>query len=101
MSAVISDVIALRAGPRNRKTKNPGAQGRVPEGEPSKAHSPNVCVYVSPVAPSGDYHLFGAVNEVQLSLLLDTGVAVTLLREDSWARISAKKPQELKLWSML
>ena len=83
------------------KLETPGAQGRAPEGEPSKAHSPNVCVYVSPVAPRGGYHLFGAVNEVQLSLLLDTGAAVTLLREDTWARITAKKPQELKPWSML
>ena len=43
----------------------------------------------------------GAVNDVQLSMLLDTGAAVTLLREDTWARIAAKKPQELKPWSML
>ena len=26
---------------------------------------------------------------------------MTLLREDTWARITAKKPQELKPWSML
>ena len=45
--------------------------------------------------------MFGAVNEVQLSLLLDTGATVTLLREDTWARIAANKPQELKPWSML
>ena len=43
----------------------------------------------------------GAVNDVQLSLLLATGAAVTLLREDTWARIAAKKPQELKPWSTL
>ena len=43
----------------------------------------------------------GAVNDVQLSLLLDTGAAVTLLREDTWACIATKKPKELKLWSTL
>ena len=43
----------------------------------------------------------GAVNDVQLSLLLDTRAAVTLLREDVWARIAAKKSQELKPRSTL
>ena len=41
------------------------------------------------------------MNEVETSLLLDTGAAVTLLRDDTWARITAKKPQELRPWSML
>ena len=83
------------------KLETPGAQGRAPEDELSKAHSPNVCVCVSPVAPKGGYRLLGAVNAVQLSLLLDTRAAVTLLREDVWARIAAKKSQELKPRSTL
>ena len=70
----------------------------MPEGEPSKAHS---CVCVSPVALTGGYRLLGAVNGVQMSLLLDTGAAVTLLREDTWARITAESPQELRPWSTL
>ena len=61
-----------RRAPQTGKLETPGAQGRAPEGEPSKAHSPNVCVCVSPVAPKGGYRLLGAVNDVQLSLLLDT-----------------------------
>lgn len=74
----------------------------MPEGGPSKAHSDlctNVCV--SPVALAGGYRLSGAVDGVQLLLLLDTGEAVTLLREDVWARITAKTTQELQPWSAL
>ena len=45
---------------------------------------------------TGGYRLSGAVNGAQMSLLLDTGPAVTLLREDTWARAAAKHPQELQ-----
>lgn len=42
------------------------------------------------------------VNSVQASFLLDTGVAVTLLRDDIWARTTnANVSQELKPWSAL
>ena len=75
-----------------------GARSQAPEGEPSKAHS---CVCVSPVALTGGDRLLGAVNGVQMSLLLDTGAAVTLLREDTWALITAESPQELRPWSTL
>ena len=80
------------------KLLTPGARSQVPEGEPNKAHS---CVCVSPVALTRGYRLLGAVNGVQMSLLLDTGAAVTLLREDTWARITAESPQELRPWSTL
>ena len=80
------------------KLLTPGARSQAPEGEPSKAHS---CVCVSPVALTGGYRLLGAVNGVQMSLLLDTGAAVTLLREDTWARVTAESPQELRPWSTL
>ena len=43
----------------------------------------------------------GAVNGAQVSFLLDTGAAVTLLRDDTWTRANAKVPQELKPWSTL
>ena len=35
------------------------------------------------------------MNGVQMSLLLDTGAAVTLLREDTWARITAEVDAEV------
>ena len=77
------------------KLTTPGALGQAPEGEPSKAHSPNVRICVSPVVSAGGFRLMGAVNGAQVSSLLDTGAAVTLLRDDTWARANAKVPQEL------
>ena len=67
----------------------------------TKAHSSNLHVCVSLVTPTGGYCLSGVVTGVETSLLLDTGAAVTLLRDDTWARITAKKPQEIRPWSML
>ena len=58
-------------------------------------------IYVSPVAPTGGYSLLGSINEVEIALLLDTGAAVTLLREDAWSRMTSKKPQKLELWSTM
>ena len=78
-----------------------GARSQAPEGEPNNAHSSDVCVCVSPVFLTGGYRLWGANNGVRMSWLLDTGAAVTLLREDTWARISAESPQELRPWSTL
>lgn len=34
-------------------------------------------------------------------MLLDTGVAVTLLRKDAWARVVAENRQKLEPWSAL
>ena len=82
------------------KLATPGARGREPEGEPIKAHT-NVYVCVSPTTLTGGYRLSGAVNGAQMSLLLDTGAAVTLLREDTWVRATAKDPQELQPRSTL
>lgn len=43
----------------------------------------------------------GAINGVGLSLLIDTGAVVTLLREDVWRRVTAAHPQDLKPWSAI
>ena len=56
---------------------------------------------VSSIALTGGYRLLGAVNGVQMSLLLDMGAAVMLLREDAWTHITAESPQELRSWSTL
>ena len=76
------------------KLETPGVRGREPEGEPIKAHT-NVYVCVSPTTLTRGYLLSGAVNGAQMSLLLDTGAAVMLLREDTWARAAFKDPKEL------
>ena len=74
-----------------RAKLHPGARSQAPEGEPNKAHSSNVCVCVSPVFLTGGYRLWGAINGDRMSWLLDTGAAVTLLREDTWARIYLRR----------
>ena len=53
---------------------------------------------ISPVTPTGGY---GTVNGIPMSFLLDTGPAVTLLRQDTWETITANCPQDLKNWSEL
>ena len=78
-----------------------GAGSRAPEGQQSKAHLVKHTVSVSPTAPLGGYRLDGMVNGVQISFLVDTGAVVTLLRKDTWERISAADPQELSPWSEL
>ena len=52
-------------------------------------------IHVSPV--TGGYRLPGSINGVNLDLLLDTGAAVTLLREDVWKQI-VPRPSDLKPW---
>lgn len=61
--------------------------------------SPNNIVYASPVTPTSGYRLSGSVGSVDMSLLLDTGAAVTLLREDTWLQVAADNPQALRPWS--
>lgn len=56
-------------------------------------------MYASPVDSTGGYHVVGSVDGVQVSLLLDTGAAVTVLREDTWSQVTAKNPQALRPWS--
>jgi len=58
-------------------------------------------MYASPVDSTGGYHVAGSVDGVQVSLLLDTGAAVTLLREDTWSQVTTKNPQSLRPWSAL
>lgn len=53
-------------------------------------------ISISPI--SGGYRLPGQIGGVPITLLLDTGAAVTLLRQDVWAKIAAQ-PFVLKPWS--
>ena len=52
---------------------------------------------ISPVSPVGGYRLDGAVNGVRVSLLVETGAAVTLLRKDAWNRVSQAAANEPSL----
>ena len=51
---------------------------------------------ISPI--TGGYRLPGSINGTSITLLLDTGAAVTLLRQDVWMRITAL-PSDLEPWS--
>ena len=62
------------------------------EGDKLMVQSP---IHVSPV--TGGYRLPGWINGTKLSLLLDTGAAVTLLREDVWRQL-APQPPGLEPW---
>ena len=63
------------------------------EGETPKVQE---VITVSPV--SGGYRLPGFVGGVPVTVLLDTGAAVTLLRQDVWTRALPQRPT-LKPWS--
>ena len=62
------------------------------EGDKLMVQSP---IHVSPV--TGGYRLPGWINGTKLSLLLDTGAAVALLREDVWRQL-APQPPGLEPW---
>ena len=47
---------------------------------------------------TGGYRLPGSIDGVGVTLLLDTGAAVTLLRRDVWMRTAAQS-SDLKPWS--
>ena len=43
----------------------------------------------------------GSINGVDVSLLLDTGAVFTLLRDNTWLRVTANKPQHWRPWSSI
>ena len=81
--------------PEAGKLETPCAKDRAQEGGKDMVRS----IPISSVAPAGGYRIEGAVNGTRTSFLLDTGAAVTLLREDAWARCNAKHNLNLQPWS--
>ena len=75
-----------------------GATDRPPEGEHSEVQTPESTIYTLPVSPSSGFRLSGLVNGVGISLLVDTGAAVTLLRLDAWEQVVAQDPVSLEPW---
>ena len=49
-----------------------------------------------PVTPTECFRVEGMVSGERISFLLDTGAAVTLLRNDTWARINLRRPRKLE-----
>ena len=56
-------------------------------------------VTISVVTPTGGYRVDGKINRIPISFLLDTGAAVTLIREDVWSRINSGGQVRLEPWS--
>lgn len=73
--------------------------GQTLEVEENKARSSVSDVCASPVSLTSGYHLTGKIDGIEISFLLDTGAAVTLLRQGTWLRVSAKNAHDLKPWS--
>ena len=69
------------------KRTTPGAESRPSEGV-INSKAPKQLISVSPISPVGGYRLDDAINGVWVSLLVDTGASVTLLRKDAWDRVS-------------
>ena len=57
------------------------------EGRNVMTHSPSNLT-ISVVTPTGGFRVSGSVNGWATSFLVDTGAAVTLVREDAWKKIS-------------
>ena len=53
-------------------------------------------IHVSSVLPTEGFRVRCAVNGVMTSLLIDTGAVMTLLRKDTWDRVSPQATQELQ-----
>ena len=74
------------------KLDSSNTEDQVSEGKKFTVQTP---IYFSLV--TGGYRLPSSVNGTNLNLLLDTGAAVTLLREDVWRQI-APQPPKLESW---
>ena len=74
---------------------------RLPEGGSRKVPFSKPQVNISPVVSAGDYCMSGSINGVDVSLLLDTGAVVTLLRDDTWLRVTTNTPKHLRPWSSI
>ena len=85
----------LRNCPLNRtqqgKLATSGTRSQVPAVDQTAHLQTNFSLCCSPASPTGGYRLSGKINGTQVSLLLDTRTAVTLLREDVWTRIMANR----------
>ena len=75
------------------KLDTPGTVDQVSGGDDSEVHH---TVDISPI--TGGYRLPGTLNGVEVTLLLDTGAAVTLVRQDVWSQL-VTGPSTLKPWS--
>ena len=72
--------------------------GQADEGGKNMACNPSI-IATSHNSPTGGYRIEAIVNGIDTSLLLDTGAAVSLIREDIWLRGKDNKSGELQPWT--
>ena len=72
--------------------------GQADEGGKNMACNPSI-IATSHNSPTGGYRIEAIVNGIDTSLLLDTGAAVSLIREDTWLRGKENKSGELQPWT--
>ena len=60
----------------------------VPQSSEGSSKARNVTT-VSPISPTDSYRLQVVLGGIKISLLLDTGAAVTLIRKDTWDQITS------------
>lgn len=82
---VITPASTAEAGAVGKLT-TPGAEDRASGGDNHKVH--NTMLQVSPI--TGGYRIPGSIEGVNVTALLDTGAAVTLLRHDLWMNIATQ-----------
>ena len=68
------------------KLEPSGAKSQSSEGS-SKARN---VTSISPLSPTDSYRLQVVLGGIKISLLLDTGAAVTLIRKDTWDQITSR-----------
>ena len=69
-----------------------------PEGRSQAVQNIQDVILTSPISPTRGFRLSGSVNGTEVSLLLDTGAAITLLRQDTWERVLGEELSTLEPW---
>ena len=78
------------------KLEPPCTRDRVQGGKRNKVQP----LIISPVISADSYRVVGEVDGISTSFLLDTGAAVTLLREDVWRKTKPRREKNLRPWSV-
>ena len=72
------------------KHQTPGIVGPVPEGDCEGPQLPSTIVSV---VPRHSYYLHARINNRRISFLVDTGSAFTILRQDTWEKVSPENKE--------
>ena len=73
--------------------------GQADEGLNSVTHVNNLndTILLLAIDPANAYHITGVVNNVSVRSMVDTGVAVSLIRIDVWEKLAPKGAYNCKL----